>query len=53
MASETQRPNAVRQLEPAGFVALNYGVQTAAVPVIAAHILFGAILGAFYTVPGN
>jgi len=52
MASETQRPNAVRQLEPAGFVALNYGVQTA-VPVIAAHILFGAILGAFYTVPGN
>ena len=49
MASETQGPNAVRQLEPPGFLALNYGVQTP-ISVLAAHLLFGAILGAFYTV---
>ena len=49
MASETQGPNAVRQLEPPGFLALNYGVQTP-ISVLVAHILFGAILGAFYTV---
>jgi uncharacterized membrane protein YagU involved in acid resistance len=49
MASEQQGPTVVRQLEPPGFLALNYGVQTP-LSVIAAHILFGAILGAFYTV---
>jgi hypothetical protein len=52
MASEFQGPSAVRQLEPPGFLALNYGVQTP-ISVIAAHIVFGAILGAFYTVPGS
>ena len=50
MASEQQGPTVVRQLEPPGFLALNYGVQTP-LSVIAAHLLFGAILGAFYTVP--
>jgi hypothetical protein len=49
MASEEQGPTIVKQLEPPGFLALNYGVQTP-VSVIAAHILFGAILGAFYVV---
>ena len=49
MASEQQGPTVVRQLEPPGFLALNYGVQTP-LSVIGAHILFGAILGAFYTV---
>jgi hypothetical protein len=50
IASEEQGPTAARQLEPPGFLSLNYGVQTP-VSVIAAHILFGAILGAFYGVP--
>jgi hypothetical protein len=49
MASEQQGPTVVRQLEPPGFLALNYGVQTP-LSMIAAHILFGAILGAFYAV---
>jgi hypothetical protein len=49
MASEDQGPTIVKQLEPPGFLALNYGVQTP-ISVIAAHILFGAILGAFYSV---
>ena len=48
MASESQGPDVVRQLEPPGFLALNYGVQTP-ISVIVAHIVFGAILGAFYT----
>jgi len=47
MASEEQGPTVVRQLEPPGFLALNYGVQTP-VSVIGAHLLFGMILGAFY-----
>jgi len=50
MASEQQGPTVARQLEPPGFLALNYGVQTP-LSVIAAHLLYGAILGAFYTVP--
>jgi hypothetical protein len=49
MASEQQGPTVARQLEPPGFLALNYGIQTP-ISVIGAHILFGAILGAFYTV---
>jgi len=49
MASEQQGPTVARQLEPPGFLALNYGVQTP-VSVILAHLVFGAILGAFYSV---
>jgi hypothetical protein len=49
MASEEQGPAIMKQLEPPGFLCLNYGVQTP-ISVIAAHILFGAILGAFYAV---
>ena len=52
MASEQQGPTVMRQLEPPGFLALNYGVRTP-VSVVAAHLLFGAVLGAFYTVPGT
>lgn len=48
MASEQQGPTVRRQLEPPGFLALNYGVQTPA-SVIIAHLVFGAIMGAFYT----
>jgi uncharacterized membrane protein YagU involved in acid resistance len=47
MASEQRGPTPTRQLEPPGFLALNYGRRTPA-SVIAAHIVYGAILGAFY-----
>jgi uncharacterized membrane protein YagU involved in acid resistance len=50
MASEEQGPTLMRQLEPPGFLALNYGYQTP-ISVIVAHVVFGTILGAFYTVP--
>jgi hypothetical protein len=48
MASEHHGPTAARQLEPPGLLALNYGVGTP-VSVVAAHLVFGAILGGFYT----
>lgn len=47
MASEQHGPTVVRQLEPPEFLALNYGAQTP-VAVLAAHVVFGMILGAFY-----
>jgi hypothetical protein len=50
MASEQQGPTVMRQLEPPGFLALNYGYQTP-VSVLIAHLVFGAILGAFYALP--
>jgi uncharacterized membrane protein YagU involved in acid resistance len=52
MASEQQGPTVARQLEPPGFFAVNYGVQTP-VSVIVAHVVFGAILGGFYSVAGG
>jgi hypothetical protein len=50
MATEQQGPTAVRQLEPPGFLALHYGVQTP-ISVFLAHVVFGAILGGFYQFP--
>lgn len=47
MASETTGPTPTRQLEPPGFMALNYGPRTP-LSVIVAHLAYGAILGAFY-----
>lgn len=47
MASERHGPNAHRQLEPPGFMALNYGYQTP-IWVLLAHATFGAILGSLY-----
>jgi hypothetical protein len=47
MASEQHGPTAARQLEPPGLLALNYGVATP-LSVTAGHLVFGAILGAFY-----
>ncbi len=47
MASEEQGPTPTRELEPPGFLALNYGRRTP-LSVIAAHLVYGAILGAFY-----
>lgn len=51
MANEQQGPTVVRQLEPPGFMALHYGVQTP-LSVIIAHIIFGGILGGFYFFKG-
>jgi hypothetical protein len=48
MASEQEGPEMARGLEPPGFFALNYGYQTP-VAVLLAHAVYGAVLGAFYT----
>lgn len=47
MASEEQGPIGMRELEPPGLFALNYGVQTP-LWVTISHVVFGVILGAFY-----
>lgn len=47
MASEEQGPAPTRQLEPPGFLALNYGTRTP-ISVMLAHLIYGGILGAFY-----
>jgi hypothetical protein len=47
MASEQHGPTSERQLEPPGFMALNYGIRTP-VSVFLAHAVFGALLGALY-----
>jgi len=49
MATETHGPSATRSLQPPGFMGLHYGRRTPWV-VIGAHLLYGAILGAFYRV---
>jgi hypothetical protein len=49
MASEQQGPTPTRQLEPPGFLALNYGQRTP-LSVVLAHLVYGGILGAFYRV---
>jgi hypothetical protein len=48
MANEQYGPTVVRQLEPPGFLALHYGTRTP-ISIIVAHIIYGAILGAFYS----
>jgi len=48
MANEQYGPTVVRQLEPPGFLGLHYGIQTP-ISVVIAHVIFGAILGTFYT----
>jgi uncharacterized membrane protein YagU involved in acid resistance len=47
MASEQRGPEPTRQLEPPGFLALNYGRRTP-LSVLFAHLVYGTILGAFY-----
>jgi uncharacterized membrane protein YagU involved in acid resistance len=47
MASEQHGPTPTRQLEPPGFLALNYGRRTP-LSVISAHLVYGGILGRFY-----
>lgn len=47
MAGEQHGPEAHNMLEPPGFLALHYGVQTP-LSILLSHAVFGAILGAFY-----
>lgn len=46
MARPFQGPTPTRQLEPPGFLAINYGKGTALVTFLA-HIIYGGILGLF------
>ena len=48
MASELRGPTVARQLEPPGFLALNYGARTP-ISVLIAHLAFGAMLGGLYS----
>ncbi len=47
MADEQFGPTPTRQLEPPGFLGLNYGRRTP-ISVFVAHLVYGAILGTFY-----
>jgi uncharacterized membrane protein YagU involved in acid resistance len=47
MVSEYVGPSPNRRLQPPGFMALNYGRRTPVV-TLAAHAVFGTILGIFY-----
>ena len=47
MVSDFRGPEPTRLLEPPGFLARNYGRLTAVV-MLAAHAIYGAILGFFY-----
>ena len=47
MASDAAGPEPTRELEPPGFLALNYGRHTPLV-TLGAHVIYGMILGAFY-----
>lgn len=48
MASEHHGPEPTRALEPPGFMALHYGRRTPILSLLA-HLVYGAILGGFYT----
>lgn len=47
MVSEYFGPTPNRQLQPPGFLALHYGRRTPIVTLVS-HLVYGAILGAFY-----
>lgn len=47
MASEEHGPTPTRQLQPPGFLALNYGRRTP-LSVVLAHLAYGAVLGLLY-----
>ena len=49
MASEQHGPSAQNALEPPGFLALHYGVQTP-LTILFSHAVFGAIMGVFYRI---
>ena len=52
MAEEDEGPDPTPMLEPPGFLGAHYGVQTPAV-TMAAHVVYGAIVGAFYRPGGH
>ena len=47
MAGEDEGPDPTPMLQPPGFLALNYGIQTPLL-TIAAHIVYGTIVAAIY-----
>lgn len=47
MASESQSPTEVRQLEPPGWMGLHYGVRTPVVALLS-HVAFGVLFGVLY-----
>jgi hypothetical protein len=49
MVSDFRGPEPTRLLEPPGFLALNYGRLTPWAALLA-HVIYGALLGAFYRV---
>lgn len=51
MVSEYFGPTPNRLLQPPGFLALHYGRRTPIVTIVA-HVLYGAIVGAFYRPAG-
>ena len=48
IANEQYGPTVARQLEPPGFLGLHYGIRTP-ISVVIAHMIFGGVLGAFYS----
>lgn len=52
MATEQRGPEPTRELEPPGFLALNYGRGTPLLTLLA-HLVYGAIIGAFYRLAGG
>jgi hypothetical protein len=48
MVSDSRGPEPTRLLEPPGFLATNYGRMTPLVTIVA-HAIYGALLGAFYS----
>jgi uncharacterized membrane protein YagU involved in acid resistance len=51
MASEYHGANAIRQLEPPGFLAMNYGYHTPLITLIG-QMVYGATLGGFLQMEG-
>jgi hypothetical protein len=47
MARPNQGPTSTKQLQPPGFLALNYGSGTPLVTLLA-HLIYGCMLGTFY-----
>jgi uncharacterized membrane protein YagU involved in acid resistance len=47
MAGKHHGPSPTRQLEPPGFLALNYGRRTPIITLVG-HVIYGVILGLFY-----
>ncbi|MCS3855528.1 putative membrane protein YagU involved in acid resistance [Salinibacter ruber] len=52
MASTHHGPTPTRQLEPPGFLALNYGRSTPVLTIVG-HIVYGMLLGLFYPLGGG